>query len=259
MLLRFGAARVMSRPSLDILSPATTIDINIGAITSSNPNVDPYLADQLDFTYEWYFEDGGMFSVSPFVKMIKSFVVSATIQEPVTYTDVGSGQTTTTTLTRFLPANGKGSDLKGIEFNYQQPLDMLIEGLGFTANYTMVNADKIQDSEDGPLLPLKGLSKTSYNLVAYYENDTFGARLAYNYRDGFINNNGEDYFGDGDLTDDYSQLDFSASYNVTENVSIDFEALNITEEVIVKLNSLGFNRGLEDVGSRFTLGVRASF
>jgi iron complex outermembrane receptor protein len=259
VLLRFGAARVMSRPSLDILSPATTININVGSINSKNPNVDPFLADQLDFSAEWYFEDGGMLSVSPFVKFIKSFVVNATNDEPVTYTDVGSGETTTTTLKRFLPDNGKGSDLTGIEFNYQQPLDMLVEGLGFTANYTMVDADNIQTSEDGPLLPLKGLSKTSYNLVAYYENDTFGARLAYNFRDGFINNNGDDYFGDGSLTDDYSQLDFSASYNVTEDISIDFEALNITEEVIMQKNSLGINRGVEDVGSRFTVGVRASF
>ena len=49
------------------------------------------------------------------------------------------------------------------------------------------------------------------------------------------------------------------NYNVTENVSIDFEALNITDEVLIQLNSLGINRGLEDVGKRFTLGVRAKF
>lgn len=76
--------------------------------------------------------------------------------------------------------------------------------------------------------------------------------------DGFVNN-GTNYFGDGSFTDEYSQLDFSASYNVTENVSIDFEALNITDEVLIQLNSLGINRGLEDVGKRFILGVRAKF
>ncbi|GAC19586.1 TonB-dependent receptor [Paraglaciecola arctica] len=258
VLLRFGAARVMSRPSLTVLSPATTINVNVRTINSSNPNVDPFLADQLDFSVEWYFEDGGMFSVAPFVKFIDSFVVASTNEEQVTYSDLDGSNSVTSTFTRFLPDNGKGSDLTGIEFNWQQPLDILVEGLGFTANYTMVDADKVQASEDGPLLTLDGLSETSYNLVAYYENDVFGARFAYNYRDGFVNN-GTNYFGDGSFTDEYSQLDFSASYNVTENVSIDFEALNITDEVLIQLNSLGINRGLEDVGKRFTIGVRAKF
>jgi iron complex outermembrane receptor protein len=212
----------------------------------------------MDFSVEWYFEDGGMVSVAPFVKFIDSFVVASTNEEQVTYSDLDGNNSVTTSFTRFLPDNGKGSDLTGIEFNWQQPLDMLVEGLGFTANYTMVDADKVQASEDGPLLTLDGLSETSYNLVAYFENDTFGARFAYNYRDGFVNN-GTNYFGDGSFTDEYSQLDFSASYNVTENVSIDFEALNITDEVLIQLNSLGINRGLEDVGKRFTLGVRAKF
>jgi iron complex outermembrane receptor protein len=258
VLLRFGAARVMSRPALNVLSPATTISVNTRTINSSNPNVDPFLADQLDFSVEWYFEDGGMFSVAPFAKFIDSFVVASTNDEQVTYSDLDGSNSVTTAFTRFLPDNGKGSDLLGIEFNWQQPLDMVVEGLGFTVNYTMVDADDIQTAEDGPLLPLDGLSESSYNLVAYFENDTFGARLAYNFRDEFVNN-GLNYFGDGSLTDEYSQLDFSASYNVTENVSIDFEALNITDEVLIQLNSLGINRGLEDVGKRFTLGVRAKF
>lgn len=248
----------MSRPDLAVLSPATTINVNIKSINSSNPNVDPYLADQLDLSFEWYFEEGGMLSVSPFVKFIDSFVVSSTSQEEVTYTDLDGNNAKTETFTRFLPDNGKGSDLYGFEVNWQQPLDIIVEGLGFMANFTVVHADEIQASENGPLLTLDGLSETSYNLVAYYENETFGARLAYNYRDKFVNN-GTNYFGDGSFTNEYKQLDFSASYNVTENISIDFEALNLTNEVQIQTNSLGINRGLEDVGSRFTLGVRASF
>lgn len=258
VVVRFGAARVMSRPDLAVLSPATTINVNIKSINSSNPNVDPYLADQLDLSFEWYFEEGGMLSVSPFVKFIDSFVVSSTSQEEVTYTDLDGNNAKTETFTRFLPDNGKGSDLYGFEVNWQQPLDIIVEGLGFMANFTVVHADEIQASENGPLLTLDGLSETSYNLVAYYENETFGARLAYNYRDKFVNN-GTNYFGDGSFTNEYKQLDFSASYNVTENISIDFEALNLTNEVQIQTNSLGINRGLEDVGSRFTLGVRASF
>ncbi|MEI6894432.1 MAG: TonB-dependent receptor [Colwellia sp.] len=258
VVVRFGAARVMSRPDLAVLSPATTIDVNIKKIKSSNPNVDPYIANQLDLSFEWYFDEAGMLSVSPFVKFIDSFVVSSTNPEEVTYTDMDGNNPVTETFTRFLPDNGKGSDLYGFEVNWQQPLDVIVEGLGFMANFTVVHADDVQAAENGPLLTLDGLSETSYNLVAYYENETFGARLAYNYRDKFVNN-GTNYFGDGSFTSEYKQLDFSASYNITENISIDIEALNLTNEVQVQTNALGVNRGLEDVGSRFTLGVRASF
>jgi iron complex outermembrane receptor protein len=258
VVVRFGAARVMSRPDLATLSPATSIDVNTKRINSSNPNVDPYLADQIDLSFEWYYEEGGMLSVAPFAKFIDSFIVSTTSQEQVTYADQNGNNPQTETFTRFLPDNGKGSDLYGFEVNWQQPLDLIIEGLGFTANFTVVHADEIQTSEGGPLLTLDGLSETSYNLVAYYENETFGARLAYNYRDNFVNN-GTNYFGDGSFTNEYKQLDFSASYDATDNITVILEALNLTNEVQIQTNSLGINRGLEDVGSRFTLGVRASF
>jgi len=258
VLVRFGAARVMSRPDLSVLSPATDISINIKSINSSNPNVDPYLADQLDLSFEWYYEGGGMLSFAPFAKFIDSFVVSSTSTEQVTYTDMNGNNPKTETFTRFLPDNGKGSDLYGFEVNWQQPLDVVIEGLGFMANYTQVSADKVQTAEDGPLLTLDGLSETSYNFVVYYENDLLGARLAYNYRDKFVNN-GTNYFGDGSLTNAYEQLDFSASYNLTDAVSLDFEALNLTDEVQIQTNYLGINRGLEDVGRRYTVGIRAAF
>ncbi len=258
VLVRFGAARVMSRPALSVLSPATTVNVNIRTINSSNPNVDPFLADQLDLSFEWYYGDGGMLSVAPFAKFIDSFVVSSTQDEQVTYSDIDGSNSQTATFTRFLPDNGIGSDLYGFEVNWIQPLDLLAKGLGISSNFTFVNADEIQTSEDGPFLTLDGLSETSYNIVGYYENSLFGARLAYNYRDGFVNN-GTNYFGDGSFTDAYKQLDFSSSINISDTMSVVVEVLNLTNEVLVQTNSLGINRGLEDTGRRLTLGVRASF
>ncbi|MEX2961121.1 TonB-dependent receptor [Microbulbifer sp. TYP-18] len=258
VLVRFGAARVMSRPSLSVLSPATSINVNVRTISSSNPNVDPFLADQLDLSLEWYFADGGMISVAPFAKFIDSFVVSATKQEQVTFTDLEGANPQTASFTRFLPDNGRGSDLYGLEINYQQPLDFIADGFGLIANFTVVDADDVQTAEGGPLLPLDGLSEINYNLVGYYENDIFGARLAYNYRDEFVNS-GTNYFGDGSFTEEYKQLDFSSSIEVSENVSVIFEALNLTNEVLVQVNSLGVNRGVEDVGRRITMGARVKF
>ena len=179
-------------------------------------------------------------------------------QEQVSWTDPDGSNPQTATFTRFLPDNGTGSDMYGFEINWVQPLDFIVDGLGLATNFTVVHADDIQTAENGPFLPLDGLSEKSYNFVGYYENERFGARLAYNYRDDFVNN-GTNYFGDGSFTEDYKQLDFSASADITDSLSVVFEALNITEETLIETNSLGVNRGLEDVGRRLTLGVRATF
>ncbi|MDQ8183472.1 TonB-dependent receptor [Pelagicoccus sp. SDUM812005] len=256
VLLRFAAARVMSRPSLSILSPATSYNVNVRSISSSNPFVEPFLADQFDLSLEWYHGDAGLFTISPFVKKIDSFIVSATNKEQVSYFDETEGVQKTAEFTRFQPDNGAGSDLFGFEVAWTRPLDFIAEGLGFQANYTAVTADDVQASEDGPFLPITGLSENSYNIVTYYENDKLGLRLSYNYRDDFIVSNAS-YFGDGEFTEAYSQLDLSADYKLNENVTLFLEGLNLTEETLSQVNSFGLLRNLEDNGRRLVFGVRA--
>ncbi len=256
--LRFGAARVMSRPTMQVLSPSQAYNVNTRSITSNNPNVAPFIANQIDVSLEWYYGDTGFLSFAPFMKDIKSFIVSATNPEQVTYYNRATEETVTDTFTRFQPDNGKGSKMFGYEMNWIQPLDFIVQGLGFQGNFTFVDADDVQTSEGGPLLPLTGLSRTSYNLIGYYENDKFGTRLAYNFRDSFVVN-ATSFFGDGQITKAYSQLDLSANYNFNENVSIYLDGLNLTEEVIFLVNSFGLNRGVEDNGTRSTLGVHVNF
>lgn len=258
VIMRFAAARVTSRPTLQVLSPATFYDVNTRSITSNNPNVDPFLADQVDLSLEWYFGEAGFLSFAPFMKDIKSFVVSSTNQEQITFRDRESGETVTDTFTRFRPDNGRGTTMFGYEVNWIQPLDFLFQGLGFQANFTFVDAEDVQVQEGGPLVPLTGLSRTSYNLIGFYENDKFGMRLAYNERDDFVMDPSS-FFGDGQFNTEYSQLDLSANYNVNDNISLYFEALNLTDEVRLIVNSFGLNRGLEDGGRRMTLGVHANF
>ncbi|MCH6257544.1 TonB-dependent receptor [Puniceicoccaceae bacterium K14] len=254
--LRFGLARTLSRPDLSVLSPATSVNINVRSISSSNPNVDPYLADQVDLALEWYHGDAGLLSISPFYKKLDSFIVSASQEEQITYFDESESVQKTDTFSRFLPDNGEGADLYGFEISWARTLDEILKGLGVQANYTYVSADDVQGVEDGPFLPITGLSENSYNLITYYENKRFGVRLAYNFRDDFIVNN-TSFFGDGEFTNSYSQFDLSANYNVNEKVSLFLEALNITDETLERVNSFGLLRNLEDNGRRVVFGVRA--
>ena len=55
----------------------------------------------------------------------------------------------------------------------------------------------------------------------------YSARLSYNWRDDFAGSvsNGQVLF-----TDAYGQVDFNASYSVTEDLMLNFSAINLTEE-----------------------------
>ena len=76
--------------------------------------------------------------------------------------------------------------LDGWEVTYVQPLDFLLQGAGFSMNYTHID----QKSEGG--LPgaassaITGLSPFTYNVTAFYENYGFSGRLMCSVRDAFI-------------------------------------------------------------------------
>ncbi|PZU08259.1 MAG: hypothetical protein DI605_13590 [Sphingomonas sp.] len=261
LLVRAAAARVMSRPTLSTLSPSTTVNANTRFITINNPNVDPYLADQFDLSLEYYFGHGGLLSAAVFYKDVKNFIVSTMRTDTLNVTVRETGRTAPLDFSINQPNNGSGSKLKGVEVGAQVPLTFLpglLDGFGIVANFTYLDAGAAATVEGGPPLPLPGVSKYSYNLVGYYEKGPFSARLAYNYRSRFVNS-ATSNFGDGSYGQSYGQLDFSTSFDITPQVGITIEGLNLTDSAVRTTNAYGYGRGYENVGRRFTAGVRAKF
>jgi iron complex outermembrane receptor protein len=145
------------------------------------------------------------------------------------------------------PQNSSGTD-KGVEIAWQQPI---WNGFGIQANYTYADG---HESGGGPLV---GDSKNVYNLTGYYENSWFSARLAYTWRSkvliGLDRSTAENEAGLGNL-------DASVSFNVTDNVSLTFDALNLTDEVLkYYANSTTQPRAFYDNGRQFFFGVRARY
>ena len=72
------------------------------------------------------------------------------------------------------------------KLTYVQPLDFLLQGAGFSVNYTHID----QKSEGGlpgaPSSAVTGLSPFTYNVTAFYENFGFSGRLTWSVRDAFI-------------------------------------------------------------------------
>ena len=74
-----------------------------------------------------------------------------------------------------------------------------------------------------------GASKNTYNASVYYEDHGFGARLAYTFRSAFFV--GLDR-STPQFQDDTGTLAASLSYNVTRNVSLNFDALNLNDPIL---------------------------
>jgi TonB-dependent receptor len=155
--------------------------------------------------------------------------------------------------------NNKEANIYGMEFAVQHFFGD--SGFGLQANYTTVNGDIGFDNNGDPQVTqfaLVGLSDTA-NLVAMYEKDGFQARIAYNWRDKFLNTQAQ-YINEPGYTESYSQIDFNVAYQVNEQLSVFFEGINITEE---SSRTHGRTQAqlwrLEDLGSRYALGARYTF
>lgn len=158
------------------------------------------------------------------------------------------------------PVNNKEAQIYGFELAVQHFFGET--GFGFAANYTTVNGDVGFNNAGSPSVSqfaLTGLSDTA-NLVLMYENDSFQTRLAYNWRDEYLNETSRGGSRNPRYVDAYAQLDFNVSYQINEQLSVSFEGLNITGE-----NSRSFGRSqrqvwdLYDLGARYQLGARYNF
>ena len=129
LLLRLGAAKVMTRPALGSVSPGIgniSLVGNLG-VTTGNPELDPIRAKAYDLGLEWYFDDGALLSGAVFYKDIDSFV--QTLVESMPFNDsglplepVGRHDAHRQRSVRVQhPVNTPGGPLKGFEINYQQP------------------------------------------------------------------------------------------------------------------------------------------
>ena len=248
LILRMSAARVMSRPGYSQLTPSVS-NINETAYTAAmgNPDMKPFRATQTDIGLEWYFNDESLLSLAYFTKDIKSFVTSK--QVPMTFED-SNGDVRDWRVT--VPAQGRGGNVDGIEFQYQQAFG----NFGTVFNYTYTDAEA--ENDDGELIQLPGNSRTSYNLTGYYEDDMFAARLAYTYRSDFLAP-GTAIANQLDTNDEQAFLDASFTWHATENIDITLEGINLGGEVVYARHSGGAQtlRTAVDNGSRYF--IKATF
>ncbi len=268
VVVRFGASRTITRPELNDMKSARTLgDVREGQTgvgSAGNPNLKPFMSDNIDLSAEWYINDFDYISIGAFTKSIDNFVVTEGLPETITgVINPSTGQDVVYEMRR--PRNLDTKKVSGIEVGGQHIFGDT--GFGVIANATFVFADPEYDF-DTPLgeIPkadaVVGVSDSA-NLVGFYENGPFQIRIAYNWRESFVR--GFQYYytstsNEPVVVEDYAQVDISMSYDLTENVSIFLEGINVTEEgtrLHGREKNHMFYKG-EGVG-RYALGVRASF
>ena len=155
------------------------------------------------------------------------------------------------------PANSsQKSALKGWEFNVQHNFGD--SGFGAIVNYTKVDGDAVFDNTKPASVTqfaLTGLSDSA-NAVAFYDKNGIQARLAYNWRDKFLNGTGPN----PTYTDAYGQLDGSASWEFKPGVTAFVEGINMTNESRKVHQRSENNVVFVAPGfARYSIGVRMTF
>jgi TonB-dependent receptor len=135
-------------------------------------------------------------------------------------------------------------------------------GFGVLANYAKVNGDVSFNDAAPPSqnqFALLGLSDTA-NAVLMFEKFGLSARLAWNWRDEFLaaanlgNNRNPRY------VESYQQFDLSVGYDINDNLSVSFEAINLTgEDIRWHGRSERQLFRLEDQFARYAIGARYKF
>ncbi len=170
-----------------------------------------------------------------------------------------------------MPVNKDDAKVEGVELNIQHNFGET--GFGVIANATFVDANVAYVPEDifkEDQFALSGLSDSA-NLIGYYDKDGFNIRFAYNWRDDFFNgigqsqghvfNNDKEKAGvNVTNTEAYGQLDMSASYEFSDNLTVFMDGLNVTDSTYrtygrEKLQVLRAGQ----TGPRYNIGFRYTF
>ncbi|SDE02343.1 TonB-dependent receptor [Kordiimonas lacus] len=235
LVLRASAARVMTRPQyVDMYVNPNVVGANDDLPDNQfwivgNVGLKPFISDQFDVSLEYYFAEGSILSAGFFLKDVKNFVSNT--EYSATTAEIGFPGTMRDTEVPFgwtvqEKINGKSANIKGFELQYQQEF---ANGFGTVLNYTYTDsaADDADTFTDGQEV-LSDASKHSFNATGYYENEDFRARLSYNYRSKYMLRETGAY--GNRLHKAYGSLDFSASYYVTSQISVNVDVINILEK-----------------------------
>lgn len=149
-------------------------------------------------------------------------------------------------------------NIDGVEFSIQHLFGDT--GWGIFANATLVESDAAFEREVNKFEVSFPVSTKYMNLVGFFENDVFQARLAYHWQDSYPTLTSQREWIVPIYTEAYGQLDALISVNLSDNLVLTLEAINVTDQYQRQYN--GEKERLyfaEETGPRYQLGMRWNF
>ena len=237
MIARFGASRTIGRQNYNAYGSGfgtPTCDASGCKVTGPNPDLKPLTSDNFDLSWSWYFAKRSAVSVSAFHSKIDGYVKTGTVgTSTIDLTDPRDN-----TVKSFFvnTSSQQGAKISGLEVAYEQPFGS--SPWGFTSNVSRAKT-KVDDGR-----PMVGASEWAGNLGLYFENDVLSARLVANYRGEYLygttapsptaNSQGMSVINGvamptaPTMAAPVTTLAFNASYNITPNLVLTFDATNLT-------------------------------
>src|SRR5271165_5975712 len=247
LVARFAASETMTRADYSALAgftnltppgapcppgvtPSLANGCGVGSGSGGNPDLKPIRSTNLDAGLEWYFAKRSLLSATAFYMDLRNYIgYGSEIKSYTTY----SSQFPTGTVVPYnlsVPVNAKGR-VDGMELAYQQAFT---DNFGFAGNYTYADGKQTSNVQPSPTGGpgddrLVGTSKNTYNVLGYFENKMFNARVAYTYRSSF-------YSGLDRSTaftqDAIGTLSASLGYTMNDHFSITFDGMNLNNPTL---------------------------
>lgn len=245
LVLRATASQALSRPSYDNMFTAATQvgyqDTIAGneTLVTGDVGLKPMKSSQADLGLEYYYGDGNLVSVTYFVKDISNFVTSSNSFNQSIGLVSPDSKKDDWTVTKYV--NAGGGEIDGLELQWNHAFG---NGFGTSINYTYADGTAPGVSYADNIGVFTESSKNSANLVGYWENDTFSARAAYNWRSKYMVREMPFYYGNR-WHDAFGTLDLSFGWHVTENINVTLEATNVLEEDDIQYGAADKSTGLK--------------
>lgn len=291
LLLRFAAYRALSRPDPSDLSFGRTFNALVdegapvfsvaealgSANATGNPFTDPLMSWNVDAAVEWYPNPDTILAVGVYYKKFDGGFENSSQTE--IFTVDGQELETAVSTTN---VTGDSSDIYGIEVTASHRFTYLpapLDGLGFKVSYnyassnfefeddalgasTLIAADgTVTGTQLGLIAPAEifGLSKHVLSAQAFYEIGPIELQGVWKYRSNyfqqFVSTPGRVRY-----VDDASVFEARISYDVTDNVTLRLEGINLFNEPRVNYRGAPDDFGAIQVyGPRYFAGVRFKF
>lgn len=265
--VRLDYSRTESPPNNGQLIPNTTFNGRVNALTAQGNNAKllPYLSQNFDLGGEWYYGSNDYVAVDGFFKHVTQFPVSSvqsiTVPGVIETSDLSPNKGNLAVFQESTITNGESANVTGVELTWQQ---MLPYGFGFQVNGTYVHSNANFDPHalQSNQFAVPGIGNSA-NLIAFYQNHGFQARMAVQWQGEQLlqigqEQNGGAFPNEPTYLKANTELDFSTQYDINSHFNVYLEAINLTDNVYHTRGRFD-NQTLNVVeyGRSFTLGVRA--